>query len=64
MNMETMSQNTLSREQLVARVVELEQEVRERQADLKRFREELDYDEIVDIFKEFGKQPRPLLESA
>lgn len=41
MNMETMSQNTLSREQLVARVAELEQEVRERQADLKRFREEL-----------------------
>ncbi len=26
-------------------------------------REELDYDEIVDIFKEYGKQPRPLLES-
>jgi cell division protease FtsH len=27
-------------------------------------REELDYDEIVEIFKEYGKQPRPLLESA
>ena len=26
-------------------------------------REELDYDEIVEIFKEYGKQPRPLLES-
>ena len=25
---------------------------------------ELDYDEIVEIFKEYGKQPKPLLESA
>jgi phosphoserine phosphatase RsbU/P len=39
--MENMSANTPSREQLMERVAELEQEVRERQADLKRFREEL-----------------------
>jgi sigma-B regulation protein RsbU (phosphoserine phosphatase) len=36
-----MSQNTQSREQLLERVAELEQEVREREGDLKRFREEL-----------------------
>mgnify|MGYP001590405469 FL=1 len=27
-------------------------------------REEIDYDDIVEIFKEYGKTPRPLLESA
>ena len=36
-----MSENTQSREQLLARISELEQEVQERQADLRRFREEL-----------------------
>lgn len=39
--MRSMSVNTPTREQLLERVLELEQEVRERQADLKRFREEL-----------------------
>lgn len=36
-----MSENTQSRDQLLARISELEQEVKERQADLRRFREEL-----------------------
>lgn len=36
-----MSESTLTREQLLERVSELEQEVQERQADLKRFRDEL-----------------------
>lgn len=36
-----MSENTLTRDQLLQRISELEEEVRERQLDLKRFREEL-----------------------
>src|SRR6186997_1220445 len=36
-----MSENTPTREQLLLRISELEQEVKERQADLRRFREEL-----------------------